>query len=116
MEMQVRFVQSVSFESTKPIYIDLHMFSYIRLRFQKCIIDTLGIFKDFNGHLFYCLHVKNTESWSEVGNHLKYILIHNCFQVSSLRISPSEISSEKETDLGLFSVDYFRNLSSYVLT
>lgn len=58
MEMQVRFVQSVSFESTKLIYIDLHMFSYIRLQFQKCIIDTLGIFKDFNGHLFYCLHVK----------------------------------------------------------
>ena len=35
MEMQVRFVQSVSFESTKLIYIDLHMFSYKRLRFQK---------------------------------------------------------------------------------
>lgn len=49
-------------------------------------------------------------------NLLKYILIHDYFQVSSLRISPSEISSEKETDLGLFSVDYFRNLSSYVLT
>lgn len=111
MEMQVRFVQSVSFESTKLIYIDLHMFTI-----PKCIIDTLGIFKDFNGHLFYCLHVKNTESWSEVGNLLKYILIHDCFQVSSLRISPSEISSEKETDLGLFSVDYFRNFSSYVLT